>query len=235
MRDSLAVDAFARLFAHDWALAGGASPAEAAEHAGPMPAVFPRDVTVEEERVELTPVFSPRGLLPKGAIWDATALAALIDEAQDSLKLQLLSIGTYEPLERALQEAAARGVRVSLLVSDWSLSRSRQNALKRLQQTDGITVRFTSIPEHSGGFISYARVEHPKYLLADADRAWLGTSNWSPDYFEASRNAGFILRSSRLAAQLHEKFMMSWDGPYATTIDPDVEYPNRRRDDGNGK
>lgn len=235
VRDSLAVDAFARLFAYDWALAGGAAAGEAAASAGPLPAVFPHEVTIEGERVELTPVFSPRGLLPEGAVWDATALAALIDNARDSLKLQLLSYGTYDPLEHALLGAAARGVRVSLLVSDWSLSRSRQKALKRLQQTEGITVRFTSIPEHSGGFISYARVEHCKYLLVDDNRAWVGTSNWSPDYFEASRNAGFVLRSTRLATLLHEKFALSWDGPHVTIIDPDVEYENRRRDDGSGK
>jgi phosphatidylserine/phosphatidylglycerophosphate/cardiolipin synthase-like enzyme len=149
--------------------------------------------------------------------------------------VQLLSYGTYEPLESALLRAASRGVRVSLLVSDWSLSRSRQRALKRLQEVDGITVRFTSIPEHSSGFIPFARVEHCKYLLADADRAWIGTSNWSPDYFEESRNAGFILRSGVLCRLLHRKYGRSWDGPYAVTIDPAIEYENRRRDDGGGK
>ena len=124
---------------------------------------------------------------------------------------------------------------MSVLVSDWSLSRSRQKDLKRLQRVEGITVKFTAIPEHRNGFISFARVEHCKYLLADAALAWIGTSNWSSGYFRSSRNAGIILSSSSLCGQLQRKYAKSWDGPYAIILDPDTEYTARTRDNGDGK
>ncbi|MBE0646092.1 MAG: hypothetical protein IH600_18565 [Bacteroidetes bacterium] len=235
VRDSVTAAAFVHLFAFDWALAGGMEMQQARQLAGSMPTAFPHILDCESGTHALTPVFSPRPLLPDGARWDGTALAALLDGARDSLKLQVLSYGSYPLLEDALLRAAARGVRVSLLVSDWSLSSSKQKDLKRLQRTPGVTVKFTAIPAHSSGFISFARVEHCKYLLVDADRAWVGTNNWSPDYFLFSRNAGFIMQSPSLCALLQQKYAMSWDGPYATTINPDTTYTARKRDDGDGK
>lgn len=235
VRDGEIAAAFARVFACDWELAAGATADEARARAGAVGGDFPRRIDDGRGSHELTPVFSPRALLPEGARWDSDALTALIDGARDSVKLQLLSYGTYAPLEDALLRAAARGVSVSLLVSDWSLSTSRQKDLKRLQAADGVTVKFTAIPEHSSGFISFARVEHCKYLLADDNRAWIGTSNWSPDYFLESRNAGIVLSSRPLCVLLHEKYAMSWNGPYATTIDPSITYKSRKRDGGDGK
>ncbi len=235
VRDSLSADAFSRLFDFDWALAGGIEPSRAAVIAGEIPGAFPLGIASTGGVDTLAPVFSPRPLLPLGARWDASDLAELLDRAVDSVKLQVLSYGSYPLLEDALLRAAARGVRVSLMVSDWSLSPGKQKDLKRLQTVPGITVRVTAIPEHSRGFIPFARVEHCKYLLVDADRAWIGTSNWSPEYFLSSRNAGFLINSSRLCELLHQKYAMSWDGPYATTIDPDIVYTSRRRDDGGGK
>lgn len=249
VRDSEIAAAFTQVFAYDWDLAADTDPADA-DPADADPAVadpadidrgaafsdtFPRRIEDERGSHELTPVFSPRALLPEGARWDSDALTVLIDGARDSVKLQLLSYGTYAPLENALLRAASRGVRVSLLVSDWSLSSSKQKDLKRLQTAEGMTVKFTAIPEHSSGFISFARVEHCKYLLADDTRAWIGTSNWSPDYFLESRNTGIILRSKPLCVLLHEKYAMSWNGPYATTIDPSITYKSRKRDGGDGK
>ncbi|MFA6233986.1 MAG: phospholipase D-like domain-containing protein [Bacteroidota bacterium] len=235
VRDSISARAFVTLFDYDWALAGGADPATAAATAGAMSDAFPLTISDRNGVHEITPVFSPRLLLPDGARWDADALAERIDRARDSVKLQVLSYGSYPLLEDALLRAAARGVHVSVLVSDWSLSSSKQKDLKRLQRTEGVTVKFTVIPEHSSGFISFARVEHCKYLLVDEADAWIGTNNWSPEYFLASRNAGFMLHSPSLCTVLLEKFAMSWDGPYAATIDPEIKYTARKRDDGGGK
>ncbi|MFZ1730616.1 MAG: phospholipase D-like domain-containing protein [Bacteroidota bacterium] len=235
VRDSLTSHAFAVVFAYDWALAGGADTAAAAEAAGAMPVSFPRTFSDDIGTPVISPVFSPRPLLPDGAQWDADAIISLIDGARDSVKLQVLSYGSYPPLEEALLRAASRGLRVSMLVSDWSLSSSKQKDLKRLQQITGITVKFTAIPVHSRGFIPFARVEHCKYLLVDDADAWIGTNNWSPEYFLFSRNAGFTIHSLELCALLQHKYAMSWDGPYATIVDPDTKYTARKRDDGGGK
>lgn len=226
--------AFTHVFNFDWELAGHADLEQASTAAGTITTRFPVIIEDSLGRHEVTPVFSPRDLLPMGALWDETAIKELIGGARDSIRLQLLSYRSYPALEDALLRAAARGVHVAILVSDWSLRPEQQQDLKRLQRIENITVRFTRIPEHSSGFISFARVEHCKYLLADDADAWIGTSNWSRSYFHSSRNAGIILHSPRLLPLLHAKFRQSWDGPYAVEIDPAQQYEARMRDDGSG-
>ena len=169
-----------------------------------------------------------------GARWDEEEIQSLIRNAVDSIKLQVLTYRSYPALEDELERAARRGVKVSILVSDWSLSEKQQRDLKRLQNMRHISVRVSRIPDFSGGFISFARVEHCKYLLVDAEYAWIGSSNWSRDYFHRSRNAGVILRSRTLLPLLHEKYSRSWDGPYVEDMDPDRMYVSRKRDDGSG-
>ncbi|MCB2203672.1 hypothetical protein KQI65_02905 [bacterium] len=226
--------AFTTVFNFDWQLAENRGLEEASRSAGRITGKFP--VVIEDDlgRHEITPVFSPRDLLPMGAEWDETAIKKLIAGAQDSISIQVLSYHSYPPIGDVLLAAAERGVQVHMLVSDWSLHPDQQEDLKYLQGIPNISVRFTAIPDASGGFISYARVEHCKYILVDTDRAWIGTSNWSRDYFHSSRNAGIILRSAGLVGLLHEKFQQSWNGPYAQDLDPAKKYEVRKNDDGSG-
>jgi hypothetical protein len=42
-----------------------------------------------------------------------------------------------------------------------------------------------SIPEWSGGYIPFARVEHCKYIVADNTKFWLGTSSCKKGYFHS--------------------------------------------------
>ncbi len=86
----------------------------------------------------------------------------------------------------------------------------------------------TLIPEHSSGFIPFARVIHAKFLVVDDRISWLGTSNWSGDYFHRSRNVGVMVEGQRLAAQLETVFDGLWNGPYAIPVDPEASYPKPR-------
>lgn len=223
------------VFLLDWALAGGEEPAPAK----PAPA-GPVELTTDERGpVTATLVASPVKGLPAGVPWDLPALTRLVRDARETLDLQMLS---YHPVDRdgedwlrldtELRRAAARGVRVRLIVSNWAKRPSQLPWLKSLACVPGLEVRFTNIPAWSGGFVPYARVEHPKYLVADGARGWVGTSNWGPDYFSASRNVGVIVEGEGIAAQLAAFFARGWDGPYAETLDPgrdDYEAPARDR------
>ena len=226
--------AFQQVFNFDWELAGGVDIGEAAVSVGVFTESFPVIIEDSLGRHELTPVFSPHDLLPDGLLWDQDELQALMREARDSISIALLSYRTYAPLEDGLLEAAKRGVQVHLLVSDWSLNPEQQQDLKKLQQTENVTVKISSIPEHSDGFITFARVEHCKYMLVDSDRAWIGSGNWSRNSFLSSRNAGVIMTSDAYTRMLHDKFSRSWDGPYTTVMDPEKSYEPRKRDDGSG-
>lgn len=220
--------AFGRVFAFDWALAGGEEPPSL----GPSPTSWSVP-TVDGGRV--TPVFSPRDLLPDPELWDLPRILAAIDAADRMVSLQFLTYravardGTpWDELEGALRRAAERGVAVRLLLSHWATSAGTIDGLKELHQVPGIEVRILTVPEHSRGFVPFSRVAHAKYLVADAAVAWVGTSNASSDYFYASRNAGLLVEGSTLPERLEAYFSHGWGWSGTEAIDPEREYPAPR-------
>lgn len=226
------VAALAAVFETDWALAGGA---EQSYRAPQSTLAFPATVATGQETLRATPLFSPRGWLPDEALWDLPRLIEAIDAAASSVRVQLLSYrttgrrgGYFGDLDTALRRAAARGVRVEMLLSHWSTRPGTIEALQSLQTVPNITVKLLTVPPWSGGFIPYARVNHAKYLLVDDGIAWIGTSNWEHDYFYASRNVGILIEDRTLASQLAIYFRSGWNAPFAVTVDPCAQYPRPR-------
>jgi phosphatidylserine/phosphatidylglycerophosphate/cardiolipin synthase-like enzyme len=106
-------------------------------------------------------------------------------------------------------------VRVRLIVSDWMKGREDVDALQSLDSLRGVEVRVSSVPEWSGSYIPYARVEHCKYAVVDSTTVWIGTSNWEPGYFTGSRNVSVTLRHAGLAREARAAFEASWRSPGA--------------------
>jgi phosphatidylserine/phosphatidylglycerophosphate/cardiolipin synthase-like enzyme len=186
------------------------------------------------ETVDLFPTFSPLGFIPDPSLWDERAIIGLIDGARRSLSLQFLSYsvsdrpsGRYSVIDDALRRAARRGVKVRMIVSDWEKGTPAVAALKELSGIANVEVAFTAIPDWPGGYIPYARVEHCKYIVADVERFWLGTSNCAKDYFHSSRNLGIVGASQGLASTLSRIFLKSWNSPYKELITRTGEYAPR--------
>ena len=224
------VEGLSAIFAHDWAFAAGAAapalaPAPApASGAPPPPAPAPGAATIRL-------VASPQPLLPPGVAWDLPQLIDLIDRAKRNVRLQALTYqaadrdgAPWTELEDALRRAAARGVRIELLLANWSKRRPTIGGLQQLARTSGIDIRLISIPEWSGGFIPYARVAHTKLLAVDGRAAWLGTSNWEKSYFYRSRNVGLVIEDPALAARIDRFFETGWTSRYTERLDPDATY-----------
>jgi phosphatidylserine/phosphatidylglycerophosphate/cardiolipin synthase-like enzyme len=217
---------FGAVFEHDWALAGG-EPFAAPE--------LPPALQELPDGTRLRAVFSPASLCPPGTLWDLPLLIAAIDGARHTVAVQLLSYRPSAPrgdwfddLDRALRRAAARGVDVRLLVADWDQRPGRVEALQSLQPMPGIAVRWMTIPPAPEGHIPFARVIHAKYLVVDGQAAWLGSSNWSRDYFEQSRNAGLLVEGGPLPARLQAFHTRNWESVYAYDVDPGASYPPPR-------
>ena len=192
---------------------------------------IPIFLNLPDRKTALIPVFSPINFLPYKNLWDEPQIVAMINNAETEINIQLLTYSPeyrgktyYEVLDNALRKAAARGVKVKLLCSDWSKRHPTIDHLKSLSLVPNIEVKLSKIPEHTAGFIPYARVDHCKYLLVDSDRFWIGTSNWSKDYFYNSRNVGFIINELELAKTVKKFFENSWNSPYAYFVDPCKEY-----------
>ncbi len=179
---------------------------------------------------DLKLVASPRGHLPDETLWDLPALVRLIDSAKHSVRVQLLTYGGVRELDEALARAAARGVEVTLLVSDWEL---RPRNLKGLRALDArVSARIFTIPQAKAGFIPFARVAHAKYCVVDGERGWVGTGNWEPDYFEKSRNVGLMIDGGQIPAQLEAFFLRNWRSPYAAPFDRNRDYTPPRISQG---
>jgi phosphatidylserine/phosphatidylglycerophosphate/cardiolipin synthase-like enzyme len=215
--------AYTSCFNMDWRLAREPDwqPSTSDRLLTPMPVPSATDTAF------VLPVFSPKSLLPYKNVWTLEHLLDMIEGARDTVRIQLLTYSTinrqdklFPDLDTALRRAAARGVTVQLLVANWSTRSPLIHHLNSLTVLPGITVKISSIPEHSSGFIPYARVEHAKLLIMDGKQFWIGSSNWGYGYFHNSRNAGCVITSSDLTRQAIQFFQQSWDSPYAIPLDP---------------
>jgi len=227
------------VFELDWKLAGGApnaTEAGARTTVADTPGDLEATVKHGEGEVKVSLVASPKPLLPEGVDWDLPHLIAAIDGAKTSVRAQVMSYALvgydkqyWDALDTALRRAAARGVTVQFIVADWSLYKKKQEALKSLQVMSHLDVKVMSIPQFSEHFVDFGRVVHAKYLVVDGQWAWVGTSNWSRDYFHGSRNVGLVVEGKSFASELDTWFARMWDSEYAQTIDPSVAYKAPRR------
>lgn len=220
--------AYGDLFETDWALAGGGDERNRTHTRGHL---FPAAVGEGADAPQVTPVFSPAGWLPDPTLWDLPRLVEMIDRATRTVRVQLLTYKTtsrdgsyFDTLDAALRRAAARGVQVQLLLSDWSKRKGTIEGLQSLQVLPGIDVRMSTIPPFSGGFIPFARVGHAKYMVVDGRRAWIGTGNWEGDYFTQSRNAGLVIDSLKIGDRLDRYFADAWGSTYAYDVDACATY-----------
>ncbi len=219
------VRALQDIFETDWALGTGAPKPHLS-----APPHFPVSVDTKGGKLSVAFEASPPGWLPDPGEWGLPKLTALIDSARKTARVQLLTYRTvekgryFDELETALRRAAARGVQVELLLSDWTKSASMIGGLKSLSLVPGITVKLLTLPQWSGGFVPYARVAHAKYLVVDGERAWVGTSNWERSYFYDTRNVGLVIEGASLAGRLDRFFADGWNSAYAAAVDPCTTY-----------
>lgn len=180
-----------------------------------------------------SPAFSPRALIPAWVDEEQPKLVNMIHSAQHVLRIQVMTLsalihygpkGYWYQVDNALRDAAARGVKVNIIVADWSLRGSMQQYLKSLAVMPNITVKFSTVPQSPEGFIPYARVEHCKYAVADNQRAFIGTGNWQWSYFNNTVDAAVLISGKNAVKPLIDIFYRDWNGPYVTTIEPGVQY-----------
>jgi phosphatidylserine/phosphatidylglycerophosphate/cardiolipin synthase-like enzyme len=230
-----AVRVYRDIFELDWKLAEHNDSAKTASLLAPVTYTVPFVLRCgAKDSVVFTPTMSPKGLIIDSTLWDETSIVKLIDGAEKDVMCQFLTYSPayrdksyYSVLNDALIRAAARGVKVKLIVADWSKESPTVDYLKKLSRIPNIEVNFSVIPEYSGGYISFARVEHCKYIVADEDEFWLGTSNAERGYFYSSRNVGVVAKNKSLAGLLRKIFLKDWEGPYMEKVDGTKEYTPR--------
>lgn len=134
---------------------------------------------------------------------DIDALIKVIDNARHKIDISVMN---YSPatefgrvkkfwprIDNALRRAVSeRRVKVRLLFSNWTHTKPEEimwyRSLDAVQSSalrgGGIQVKMFRVPAFDDfeKSIPYSRVKHDKYMVTD-DELYIGTSNWSPDYF----------------------------------------------------
>ncbi|PSN30440.1 hypothetical protein C0J52_25520 [Blattella germanica] len=174
---------------------------------------------------------SPPPFCPDGRSTDIDTILDIIAKAENFINIAVMDyfpMEIYSPKKRfwpvidnALRAAAIDNhVKVRLLISYWNHTRAEaQNFLRSL--TD---INVPSTPEQAK--IPFARVNHNKYMVTD-NAAYIGTSNWSGDYFTKTGGVSVVVRTSNsknetshntLRDQLQEVFDRDWSSVYATPL-----------------
>ncbi|CAH8572441.1 unnamed protein product [Dicrocoelium dendriticum] len=197
---------------------------------------------------------SPKEFNADGRTHDLDAILSAITEATKYIYISVMdysseivsydwhTTGRYWPdIDEALRTAAIdRGVEVRLLISRWphtsKSSLKYQSSLRALNGVQGSTIRirYFVVPSFTPAqkMIPHARVNHNKYMVTD-QVAYIGTSNWSGDYFLFTGGIGFVIRdetkdnstyehlqdpetkSQTIRIQLTEIFLRDWNSEYS--------------------
>ncbi|XP_053695088.1 5'-3' exonuclease PLD3-like [Sabethes cyaneus] len=184
---------------------------------------------------------SPPPMSPRGRSND---LDAIIDVIQRAEKFIHISVMDYFPLtlytrkslywpviDNALRRAAIeRKVSVRLLISYWKHSRQSEayflNSIQALSGAiAGVTIevkRFIVPSDKEQDKIPFGRVNHNKYMVTD-NTAYIGTSNWSGDYFIDTAGIGLVMSTfspnGTIVGDLQAIFERDWNSKYAVRTD----------------
>ncbi len=165
-----------------------------------------------------------------------TSRMTLIKAAEKTLDLQYYAIHADDTTERlfdALREAAARGVRVRILLDDFNTAGKNAQVLK-LAFEKNIEMRlFNPLPSSRGSGLwrivsslsDAARLQrrmHNKIFVADNAVAITGGRNLGDTYFGQSDGVNFVdidvLAAGRMARDLSRSFDGYWNNPLAYPV-----------------
>ena len=166
-----------------------------------------------------------------------TSRMTLIREAQKTLDIQYYAIFADDTTERmfdALREAAARGVRVRILLDDFNTSGKNAQVLK-LAFEENIDLRlFNPLPGGRSSLVlrilsnlkDVGRIQrrmHNKIFVADNAVAITGGRNLGETYFGQSKDTNFVdidvLAAGRIVRDLSRSFDQYWNSPLAYPVE----------------
>lgn len=165
-----------------------------------------------------------------------TSRMTLIKAAQKTLDLQYYAIFSDKTTERmfeALREAAARGVRVRILLDDFNTSGENAQVLKLAFEKNMELRLFNPLPGGRSALVlrilsnlndvdRIQRRMHNKIFVADNALAITGGRNLGETYFGQSPGTNFVdidvLAAGRIARDLSRSFDQYWNNPLAYPV-----------------
>ncbi|XP_034530303.1 5'-3' exonuclease PLD4 [Notolabrus celidotus] len=187
---------------------------------------------------------SPPLFCPPTRTQDLEAILSIISEAQrfiDVAVMEYFPTTRFEKPQRywsfiddAIRTAAfERNIKIRMLIS---CGRDSDPAmlpfLQSLASMDSphhdisIQIKVYIVPVGNQSDIPYSRVNHNKYMVTDKV-AYIGTSNWSGDYFVTTAGVGLVIsqhaphpvwKTEALQSQLKSVFNRDWHSEFAVNL-----------------
>ncbi|XP_066259189.1 5'-3' exonuclease PLD3-like isoform X1 [Euwallacea similis] len=202
----------------------------------------PLNMIYENETFQTFLSSSPLPFNPSGRTNDIDALLNVIKHAEKFVYIAIMDyipLMVYTPkrlfwpiIDNAIRTVAIEHkVKVKLLISKWNHSRpAEDNFLRSIQDVNqaypGVSIevkRFVVPANNEQRKIPFARVNHNKYMVTD-NTAYIGTSNWSGDYFTNTAGVAFVLhdpifdrnaKHTTIRSELQAVFERDWTSEFA--------------------
>ncbi|XP_061575835.1 5'-3' exonuclease PLD3 isoform X2 [Cololabis saira] len=192
---------------------------------------------------------SPPSFCAAGRTGDLASILGVMEEAQSYIYIAVMNyLPTMEfsypkrywtDIDTQLRRVAyERRVKVRLLISCWGSTqpimfpflKSLASVYDPKSKLD-IQVRLFVVPANpQQRKIPYARVNHNKYMVTDKT-AYIGTSNWSGDYFVQTAGSALVIDQSTsqtpestVQSQLTDVFERDWNSAYSTPLTHDSDH-----------
>ncbi|XP_071832804.1 5'-3' exonuclease PLD3-like [Apostichopus japonicus] len=155
---------------------------------------------------------SPPSFCPEGRTGDIDAILDVMDKAKEFIDISVMSylpMWEFSPkpifwndIDAKLRERALNGrVKVRLLTGYWKHTHDATagflQSLAALNNTPLMDVEVRQFVVPLNEFpVQYSRVNHCKFMITE-NAAYVGTSNWSADYFNDTGGIGFIINNTK--------------------------------------
>ncbi|XP_053115585.1 5'-3' exonuclease PLD4 [Hemicordylus capensis] len=203
-------------------------------------------VEVQFNRTAIKVYFSasPSSFCPEGRTNDLAAVLDLIYGAEEFVYVSLMEYFPtsrfrqppryWPPIDNALRSVAfSRNIHIRLLISCWiHTDPSMFHYLESLSALNDppanitIEVKIFIVPVGNHTNIPFARLSHSKYMVTN-NAAYIGTSNWSEEYFSTTAGVGLIAKQSStdptkrnlIQEQLKSLFERDWNSKYSINME----------------
>jgi cardiolipin synthase A/B len=136
---------------------------------------------------------------------------ALLDGAEESIRIKQVTIAPDHAFLRAAIEAAERGVHVRILLDDsWYVERENRALVERIERLadEGALPIEARLVDSRGEFEKI----HAKGVVVDERRTLVGSINWNDNSVRNNREVAVIVESGAAAAYYAAVFDADWRG-----------------------
>jgi len=207
-------------------------------HPAPI-TISPMSSTADSESGHCSLASAPKEFCPPARTSDLDAILWTIAAAKTSICISVMDYSpsflyTSKPrywsvIDQALRTAAFdRGVKIRLLMSKWNYTNptlyAQLRSLANLCNNSAcasvggsLDVKLFVVPDDPAGSSPHTRVNHAKYMVTDSS-SYIGTSNWSADYFISTAGVGIVLDHAMVRGDLQGVFDRDWNSQFVVPL-----------------